>query len=127
MQRRFLNLLVVLAFSVSWLAWGQNPESQETPKDAPKNGGDFSNVTEPTVKVPKDLIIIKGAWASASDSVTPVPEGGGVANNVFTNQYFGITYTLPQDWIEKFKGPPPSDGGRYVLAQISPSSTFKGP
>ena len=28
--------------------------------------------------------------------------------------------------MEKFKGPPPSDSGHYVLAQFRPSETFKG-
>jgi hypothetical protein len=79
------------------------------------------------VKVPTGVILVKGAWSSASDSVTPVPEGGGVINNVFRNQYFGMTYTLPKDWTEKYKGPPPSDSGRYVLAQVRPEETFKGP
>jgi hypothetical protein len=69
---------------------------------------------------------VKGAWASASDPVTPVPEGGGVANGVFSDPYFGMTYVLPPDWTEKYKGPPPSDSGRYVLAQLSPADTFKG-
>ncbi len=58
---------------------------------------------------------------------TPVPEGGDVTGNVFRDPYFGITYTLPKDWTEKYKGPPPSDSGRYVLAQIMPADTFKGP
>jgi hypothetical protein len=48
-------------------------------------------------------------------------------NNVFSNRYFGVTYALPTDWTEKYKGPPPSDSGRYVLAQIRPAETFKGP
>jgi hypothetical protein len=77
--------------------------------------------------VPSGVILVKGAWSSASDSVTPLPEGGIVADGVFTDQYFGITYPLPSNWIEKYKGPPPSDTGRYVLAQLSPASTFKGP
>jgi hypothetical protein len=38
-----------------------------------------------------------------------------------------MTYPLPTDWTEKYKGPPPSDSGRYVLAQIRPADTFKGP
>jgi hypothetical protein len=50
-----------------------------------------------------------------------------MTNNVFSNRYFGMTYPLPAGWTQKYKGPPPSDGGRYVLAQISPDSTFKGP
>jgi hypothetical protein len=70
---------------------------------------------------------VKGAWSSASDSVTPVPEGGGVANRVFSDPYFGMTYVLPPDWTEKYKDPPPSDSGSYVLAQISPANTFRGP
>jgi hypothetical protein len=77
--------------------------------------------------LPKGVILVKGAWSSASDSVTPVPEGGNVANNIFSDPYFGMTYPVPPDWAEKYKGPPPSDTGRYVLTQIRPTETFKGP
>ncbi|MGA8493598.1 MAG: hypothetical protein WB711_24465 [Terriglobales bacterium] len=118
MHHRFLSLFVALALSFSLPAWGQS---------APKNGGDFSANTQPVTKVPGGVILVKGAWSSASDSVTPVPEDGSVTNSVFRDPYFGITYPLPKDWIEKYKGPPPSESGRYVLAQISPASTFKGP
>jgi hypothetical protein len=123
MHSGFSRFLVVLALSVSWLAWGQSARPQNTPK----SGGDFSNNTQPQTKVPTGVILVKGAWSSASDSVTPVPEGGNVINNVFRNQYFGMTYALPKDWTEKYQGPPSSDSGRYVLAQISPADTFKGP
>jgi hypothetical protein len=78
-------------------------------------------------KVPEGVILIKGASSSASDTTTPVPEGGNVANHVFSDPYFGMTYPLPPEWTEKYKGPPPSDTGRYVLAQLSPRDTFKGP
>jgi hypothetical protein len=101
--------------------------AQDSPKSAPQNGGDFSNNLHPVTKVPSGVILVKGAWASASDSVTPVPEGGNVSNGVFSDPYFGISYALPPDWMEKYKGPPPSDRGRYVLAQLSPAETFKGP
>jgi hypothetical protein len=37
-----------------------------------------------------------------------------------------MTYALPPEWEEKYKGPPPSDSGRYVLAQLRPNDTFKG-
>jgi hypothetical protein len=59
--------------------------------------------------------------------VTPVPEDGNVSNHVFSDPYFGMSYALPSDWEEKYKGPPPSDTGRYVLAQLRPADTFKGP
>jgi hypothetical protein len=123
MHPRFSYTLVVLALSASLLAWGQSAR----PESTPKNGGDFSSNTQSDVKVPEGVILVKGAWSSASDSVTPVPEGGSLTNNVFRDQYFGLTYPLPKDWTEKYQGPPPSDNGRYVLAQIRPADTFKGP
>jgi hypothetical protein len=122
MHPRLLYLLALLA-SASFTAWGQSAQAQ----NAPKNGGDFSNATQPQTKVPAGVILVQGAWSSASDSATPVPEDGNVTNNVFRDQYFGMTYALPKDWTEKYKGPPPSDSGRYVLAQLTPAPTFKGP
>ena len=120
MRSGFLRFLLVAlsAVSVGSAAWPQNTT---------QNGGDFSSNTHPATKVPEGVILVKGAWSSASDSATPVPEGGSVSNNVFHDQYFGITYALPKDWTEKYEGPPPSDNGRYVLAQIMPADTFKGP
>src|SRR5580692_5164747 len=123
MLSRFLCRSAIIGLFLSLLAWGQSV----APQNAPKNGGDFSNDLQPVTKVPPNVILVKGAWSSASDSVTPVPEGGSVANNVFRDAYFGMTYPLPKDWTEKYKGPPPSDTGRYVLAQIRPADTFKGP
>jgi hypothetical protein len=123
MQSGLLRFLVLLGLSTSLPAWAQG----SSPQNAPKNGGDFSNNTQPKTKVPTGVILVKGAWSSASDSATPLPEGGSLIKNVFSNQYFGLTYALPSDWTEKYKGPPPSDSGRYVLAQITPANTFKGP
>ena len=123
MQSGFSRAFVFVALSASLLAWGQSAR----PQNIPENGGDFSNNVQPKTKVPSDVILVKGAWSSASDSVTPLPEGGNVTNNIFRDQYFGMTYALPPDWTEKYKGPPPSDSGRYVLAQIRPAATFKGP
>jgi len=76
--------------------------------------------------VPSGVILVKGAWASASDATTPVPEGGAIANTVYTNAYFGLTYPLSRDWVEKYDGPPPSDSGYYVLAQLEPRDTSNG-
>ncbi len=118
----FRRSVVVLTIALPLLARGQ-----AKPQTPPRNGGDFSDNVQPSAKVPSGVILVKGAWSSASDGVTPVPEGGSVTNNVFSDQYFGMTYTLPPDWEEKYKGPPPSDSGRYVLLQLRPADTFKGP
>lgn len=90
-----------------------------------KNGGDFSTESNPTTKVPSGVILVKGAWSSASDSITPVPEGGQVADNTYSNSYFKLTYPLPQHWIKGYDGPPPSDRGYYVLSQLEPDDTLK--
>jgi hypothetical protein len=74
-----------------------------------------SSDQHPQKKVPEHVILVKGAWSSANDS-TPVPEGGSIDHNVYRNQYFGISYPLPPDWIQKYAGPPPSDSGSYVLS-----------
>ena len=123
MQPRFSGLLVFLVLSGSGLAWSQDAKSQSPARNC---------VDQPTnpvsaKKVPKGVILVKGAWSSASDSVTPLPECGTFTRNVFDNEYFGIKYSLPAGWAEKFKGPPPSDSGRYVLAQIGPPEPSKGP
>jgi len=64
---------------------------------------------------------VKGAWSSASDSVTALPEGGRQIGAVYRNEYFGFAYTASRGWIERFQGPPPSDSGYYVLAQLEPA------
>ncbi len=140
MRSKSSGFLIFVTLFVTFPAWGQmiqsvptqNAPAQPVPQSAPqsgqKNGGDFSDVINPDPKkvVPKDTIIVKGAWSSASDSITPVPEGGAVTNNVFTNQYFGISYALPPDWTQKFTPPPPSETGNYVLAQMSRTDSYKG-
>jgi hypothetical protein len=121
MRSSFYGLLFFFALSPVRPAWSQSVNPPTVP-----NGGDFSNNVTSGSKVPTGVILVKGAWSSASDSTTPVPEGGTVVNGAFTDPYFGITYTLPPGWTEKYKGPPPSETGRYVLAQIGPAETFKG-
>src|SRR5207249_7866769 len=68
----------------------------------------------------------KRDWSSDVCSSDLLPEGGRLADGVYKNQYFGLTYALPTDWTEKYTGPPPSDTGYYVLAQIRPADKFKG-
>ena len=121
MRFRLSCFLLVLASSLAVPAWGQSPAGQSSPKntDVPEN-------PQALTKVPSEVILVKGAWSSASDSVTPVPEGGSVTGDAFTDEYFGMTYSLPKGWTEKYKGPPPSDSGRYVLAQIQAADASTG-
>lgn len=86
--------------------------------------GDSSH-QHPMKKVPEHVILVRGAWSSANDS-TPVPESGTITHDAYRNQYFGISYHLPPDWIQKYAGPPPSDTGSYVLAELSRSDSYKG-
>jgi len=79
----------------------------------------------PLRKLPTDVILVKGAVPSASDTSTPLPEGGAVAKDVYNNDYFGLSYTLPSGWFEKYKGPPPSDSGAYVLTLLRPGPNDK--
>jgi hypothetical protein len=69
--------------------------------------------------VPKDQILVKGAVPSASDSTTPVPEEGRIADGRYRYAYFGLTYPIPAGWTEQPAGPPPSDAGGYVLTQVA--------
>jgi hypothetical protein len=123
MQAQFSRLLVVLGWSV----WGLAGGSIVGPRVSSQNGGDSSNDMQAKAKAPTGGIFVRGAWSSASDSVTPVPEGGSIADNVYANKYFGLAYPFPPGWFQKFEGPPPSDSGRYVLAQIRPTDTYRGP
>jgi hypothetical protein len=115
MHTKFWPFRVLLGLFISLLPLAQG---------APQSGGDFSNNPQGK-KLPTGVILVKGAWSSASDSVIPLPEGGRVANNVYRNPYFGFAYPLSPDWTEKYSGPPPSDSGYYVLAQIRPADTFE--
>jgi hypothetical protein len=116
MHSKISRSLALLGLSISLLPWAQGD---------PQSGGDFSDNPQ-AKKLPTGTILVKGAWSSATDSVTPIPEGGRVANNAYSNPYFGLIYALPQDWTEKYSGPPPSDSGYFVLAQIMPADTIKG-
>src|ERR1700722_8600031 len=122
MYGRFLRFSMIVACCVFCSFCCEEIEAQT----AARGGGDFSNDMQPLTKVPEGVILVKGAWSSASDSVTPLPEGGSVTNNIYSNPYFEMTYALPPDWTDKHKGPPPSDSGLYVLADIRRPDTYKG-
>ena len=88
--------------------------------------GSWGAAPTPPAKVPAGVILVKGAWSSASDSTTPVPEGGKVSARDYRSDYFQLTYPFADGWREKFAGPPPSDRGYYVLAQIEPVQAHVG-
>jgi len=52
----------------------------------------------------------------------PVPEDGKVLGGIYLNDYFDLSYPLPQGWTEGLAGPDPSDAGYYVLASLVPQS-----
>lgn len=119
MVKRWFTCLTVSALSVCSPGWGQSAPAKAPP--------DAASSAVAASSLPKGVILVKGAWWSASDSVTPLPETGKIADNAYRNPYFGIDWKLPQDWTQKYEGPPPSDQGRYVLAEIVPADTYKGP
>ena len=121
MHSRFTGFVLVFAFSLASAGWCQS--AAPGPEQSSAKGAEVPENPQATTKVPTGVILVKGAWSSASDSVTPVPEGGIVTGGAFRDEYFGITYGLPKDWTEKYHGPPPSDSGRYVLAQLQPAET----
>lgn len=92
----------------------------------PHNSNDLSDETHSLKKVPPNTLIVKGAWASSSDSTTPEPEGGAITGDAYANAYFGLGFTLPANWTKTYDGPPPSDSGYYSLLQLTPAETAKG-
>jgi hypothetical protein len=86
-QSGFARCLAAVALFVPLSAFGQT---------AAQNGGDFSTKLHPRTKVPENAILFKGTWSSVSDSATAVPEGGSLTDNLYRNEYFGITYPLPR-------------------------------
>ena len=57
--------------------------------------------------VPNGVILVKGATPGSSDSVTPLPEEGKVADGRYSNAYFSLSYPIPAGWTEQPAGPPP--------------------
>lgn len=121
-----MNVRVWCCFFVIVLCALSGAEAQNADTGSKQSGDASNNLHAPTA-IPKEAILVKGAWSSASDSVTPVPEAASVSRHVFRDPYFGITYTLPGDWTQEYDGPPPSESGRYVLAQLGPPEGKDGP
>jgi len=77
--------------------------------------------------VPAGLILVKGAWSSAAGTFSSLPEDGMFSNGRYENAYFGLEYALGSNWTQRYQGPPPSDSGYYVLAQIEPKDPALDP
>jgi hypothetical protein len=71
-------------------------------------------------KLPKGVLLVKGATASASDELGPLPEGGRLGAGFYQNDYFKLHVSFPGAWRQQYDGPPPSDSGHYVLALLQP-------
>jgi hypothetical protein len=70
-----------------------------------------------------------GAMISPFGAVTspmPNPEDGRAANGIYANEYFDLSYPLPQGWTEGIAGPLPSHSGYYVLSTFIPKSDLTG-
>jgi Gram-negative bacterial TonB protein C-terminal len=53
---------------------------------------------------------------------TRLPEDGKVLGGFYINDYFDLSYPLPEGWTEGLRGPDPSDSGYYVLSELIPQS-----
>jgi hypothetical protein len=49
-----------------------------------------------------------------------------VANGVYANKYFDLSYPLPSGWTQPMAGPGPSTYGYYVLASLVPAGEPTG-
>ncbi|MBV8053285.1 MAG: hypothetical protein JOZ80_19005 [Acidobacteriaceae bacterium] len=107
-------IAVVIFLALIWISSGRGQSEGESGLSKPR---------QPFTKVPSGVILVKGAWSASTDSSTPLPENGTVARGTYKNQYFGLSYALPNGSAEMYQGPPPSDSGRYVLAQIQQATT----
>jgi hypothetical protein len=103
------------AFIFLFLLWVTQVRAAQTSGATP----DSPILGQEDGRVPTGVILVKGAWSSASDDQMPLPEQSRINNGVFVSSYFGITYPLPEQWVQRYYGPPPSESGRYVLAEIS--------
>lgn len=85
---------------------------------APPPSKDDPNQIKTLKPLPANAILLPGALPKSSDEKTAVPEAGNIHKNVYENRYFGMTYTFPEEFFKEFDGPPPSETGKYVLAEL---------
>jgi hypothetical protein len=66
------------------------------------------------------------AWLPGLAAEMPRPQGGVVADGVYANTYFDLSFPLPAGWTEDVGGPAPSTSGYYVLASFVPAGEPTG-
>lgn len=54
------------------------------------------------------------------------PQDGKLVDGVFLNDYFDLSYRLPEEWAEGLPGPDPSQSGYYTLGTWTPKHDFAG-
>jgi hypothetical protein len=110
---------------VLWLAVAGASAGAGVDQVPPPSSANAAAAGTPSGKVPENTILVKGAWPSASDTITPLPEGGRFAESTYRNEYFGLAFPFSDHWQKGLEGPPVSDSGYYVLAQIVAADSFK--
>jgi hypothetical protein len=70
--------------------------------------------------------LVSMAWHPGSAAEMPRPEHGVVADGVYANRYFDLSYPLPSGWTQDVGGPAPSAYGYYVLASLVPAGEPTG-
>jgi hypothetical protein len=71
-------------------------------------------------------VVASMAWHPGSAAEMPRPEDGAVADGVYANKYFDLSYPVPAGWTQDVAGPAPSIGGYYVLAGLVPAGELTG-
>jgi hypothetical protein len=66
------------------------------------------------------------AWHQSALVPMPRPHEGRVANGIYTNKYFDLSYLLPSGWTEGMAGPDPSHSGYYALSTLMPIGETTG-
>jgi hypothetical protein len=66
------------------------------------------------------------AWHHGLAAEMPRPQHGVVADGVYANTYFDLSYPLPAGWTQDVSGPAPSVYGYYVLAGFVPAGEPTG-
>jgi len=126
LRRRFLTpFLSILSLSIFSLSMMVSTCLTASAQGAPQKAA--PKTTAPNTEPQKASVPNRGPRPDSTDPNVPEPEGGTITNGTYTNQYFGLSYPLPRDWKESLEGPPPSESGYYVLRNLEPGETFKGP